>query len=74
MIVETITYACDRCGSINLVRNGTTKCGNPQYHCKDRGVYRVLKPEQGYTEEEKTQVLRAYRARVSLRGIERILG
>ncbi|MGC9398945.1 MAG: hypothetical protein ACP5HM_07395, partial [Anaerolineae bacterium] len=24
-----------------MVKNGTNKCGNPQYHCKDCGVYRV---------------------------------
>ncbi len=34
MIQETITYRCHRCGSTNIVRNGTNKCGNPQYHCK----------------------------------------
>jgi insertion element IS1 protein InsB len=74
MIIETITYDCDRCGSINLVRNGTNKCGNQQYHCHDCGAYRVLNPQQGYTDDERAQVLRAYREGVSLRGLERIFG
>lgn len=74
MIIETVTYSCARCGSINLVRNGTNKCGNPQYHCKDCGTYRVLKPQQGHTPAKKAQVLRAYRERISLRGLERVFG
>lgn len=74
MIQETITYTCERCGSPNLVRNGTNKCGNRQYHCKDCGAYRVLKPKQDYTQSFRQQVLRAARERVSLRGIERIFG
>lgn len=74
MIKETITYRCDRCGSINLVRNGTNKCGNPQYHCKDCGAYRVLKPQPRPTDADKHQVLRTYRERASLRGLERIFG
>ena len=49
MIQETPTYTCDQCGSPNLIRDGTNKCGNCQYHCKDCGIYRVLKPKQGYT-------------------------
>ncbi len=72
MIQETITYACTRCGSINISRNGTNKCGNPQYHCKDCGAYRVLTPKQGYTASQKSQILHAYRERMSLRGVERI--
>jgi hypothetical protein len=59
---------------MNLVRNGTNKCGNRQYHCKDCNAYRVLRPQPGYTEAEKAQVLRVYREGVSLRGLERIFG
>jgi hypothetical protein len=69
MIIKTITYACDRCGGINLVRNGTNKCGNRQYPWHDCGAYRVLIPQQGYPEHERAQVLRAYREGVSLRGL-----
>ncbi len=72
MIQETITYTCHTCGSINIVRNGTNKYGNPQYHCNDCGAYRVLKPKRGPSEHQKQLVLKAYRERMSLRGIERV--
>ena len=74
MIKETITYDCNRCGSINIVRNGTNKCGNRQYHCKDCGAYRVLHPYTGVSPEKRQQVLQAYRERMSLRGAERVFG
>lgn len=74
MIQETITNTCRSCGSVNIIRNGTNKCGNPQYHCKACGVYRVLKPKVRYTERDKEQVLKAYRERISLRGIQRVFG
>jgi IS1 family transposase/DNA-directed RNA polymerase subunit RPC12/RpoP len=74
MIQETVTYSCRTCGSINIIRNGTNKCGNAQYHCKDCGAYRVLKPKQGYTAEQRRQVIHAYRERMSLRGVERVFG
>jgi transposase-like protein len=72
MIQETITYTCRSCGSTNIIKNGTNKCGNPQYHCKDCGVYRVLEPKQRHSDKTYKQVLRAAQERVSLRGIERI--
>jgi insertion element IS1 protein InsB len=72
MIQETRTYTCHACGSANIVRNGTNRCGNAQYHCKDCGIYRVLKPKQVYAEAEKATVLRAGLERCSLRGVERI--
>jgi insertion element IS1 protein InsB len=72
MIQETITYTCHSCDSINIVKNGTNKCGNQQYHCKDCGVYRVLEPENQKEHPDKTKALRTYRERASLRGIERI--
>jgi insertion element IS1 protein InsB len=72
MIKEIITHRCERCGSIDLVRNGTNKCGNPQYHCKNCGAYRVLKPKQVHPARHRQTVLKAYRERMSLRGIERV--
>jgi IS1 family transposase/transposase-like protein len=72
MIQETTKFTCRSCGSANIIRNGTNKCGNPQYHCKDCGVYRVLDPKQRHSEKTREQVLRAARERVSLHGIERI--
>jgi len=72
MIQEMTKFTCRSCGSANIIRNGTNKCGNPQYHCKDCGVYRVVNPKQRHSPETREQVLRAARERVSLRGIERI--
>jgi insertion element IS1 protein InsB len=72
MIQETTTYTCRSCGSANIIKNGRNKCGNPQYHCKDCGVYRVLVPNVKHSPEKQQQVLRAALERVSLRGIERI--
>ena len=72
MIQETITHTCSRCGSPNIVRNGRNKCGNPQYYCKDCGAHRVLKPKQKHPARIRQQVLKAYRERMSLRGVERV--
>lgn len=72
MIQETRTSTCRACGSANSVRNGTNHCENAHYHGKDCGIYRVLKPRQGYSEAEKATVLRAGLERCSLRGVERI--
>ncbi len=51
MIQDTITYCCRVCGSTHIVRDGTNKCGQAQYHCKDCGAYRVLEPVTGYSAE-----------------------
>ena len=72
MIKETITYTCSRCGSPNIARNGHNKCGSPQYYCKDCGAHRVLNPKQKHPPRIREQVLKAYRERMSLRGIERV--
>ncbi len=72
MIQETITYHCHICGSPNIVRNGTNKCSNAQYHCRDCNAYRVLKPRALYAQTRKEEILRAYQERCSLRGLERI--
>jgi len=72
MIQETTTHVCRICKSTQIVKNGTNRCGNAQYHCKDCGTYRVLKPKQAYSETERQIVLRACLERCSLRGIARI--
>jgi transposase-like protein len=72
MIQETTTYACRVCKSTHSVKNGTNRCGNTQYHCKNCGAYRVLKPKQTYSETEQQTVLRACLERCSLRGIARM--
>ena len=72
MIQVTITYHCRVCGSDNIIKNGTNKCGNPQYHCKDCGAYRVLEPKRIYQQAKKDMIMRAYQERASMRGLERI--
>ena len=74
MIQLTITYRCRICGSTNIVRNGTNRCGSAQYYCKDCGTYRVLEPATGYSSRAKQQVLDTYKERASLRGLGRIFG
>ena len=74
MIQKTITYSCHSCNSINIVKNGTNKCGNQQYHCQNCGIYRVLDPKNEQEHPDKAKVLKAYRERVSLRGLVRIFG
>lgn len=46
MIQKTITYSCRVCGSENIVKNGTNRLGQQQYHCKDCGAYRVLESKR----------------------------
>ena len=72
MIQRTITYRCRVCGSRNIVKNGANKCGNQQYHCKDCKAYRVLEPKRIHAKNEKEMILRAYKERTSMRGLERI--
>ncbi len=74
MISETIIYSCRRCGSDNIVKNGTNSCGNKQYWCKDCNARLVLQPTVRYTQERKDEILAAYKERPSMRGISRIFG
>jgi len=72
MIQVAITYYCRTCGSDNIIRNGTNKCGSPQYHCRDCNAYRVLEPKCAHAAGEKETILLACKERVSMRGLERI--
>jgi len=74
MIQISITYRYRVCGSTNIVRNGTNKCGSAQYYCNDCGAYRVLEPAPGYSARAKRRVLDTYQERASLRGLGRIFG
>jgi insertion element IS1 protein InsB len=74
MIRQLLTHTCRTCGSPNIVKNGTNKSGNPQYHCKDCGAYRVLQPQEPYAAAEKAKILAACQERISLRGLERVFG
>ena len=74
MIQITITYRCRVCGSTNIVRNGTNRCGSAQYYCKDCGAHRVLELATGYSARAQRRVLDPYKERASLRGLTRIFG
>lgn len=72
MIQETITYACRRCGSPDIVKNGTNKCGSPQYYCHACGAHRTLVPKRSRAAQFKSLILKTYQERASLHGLERI--
>ena len=65
---------CKTCNSNNVVMNGFTSGGRQKYHCKECGCYRTLKTTQFYTEERKKEILKVYKERASLRGVNRIYG
>ena len=46
MIQKTITYSSRVCGSTNIVKNGTNRLGQQQYHCKECNAYRVLESKR----------------------------
>jgi insertion element IS1 protein InsB len=73
MIQVIVTYACSRCESPNVVRNGHDYKGSQKYHCKDCGRYGTLNAQQGYDALVQAQVKRGVLERVSLRGMERML-
>ena len=72
MIQTVITHHCPKCDSSNIVRNGTDYKGDQKFHCHHCGAYGTLEPQSRYSEGVKDLILRAYRERVSMRGIERI--
>src|SRR5688572_27917421 len=72
MIQASTTYTCRRCNSININKNGTNKCGNARYHCKDCGAYLVLTPKSGYRQQQKSTFLAGYPERLSLLGAQRV--
>jgi IS1 family transposase/transposase-like protein len=73
MIIETKTYTCSKCGSENIISNGSNRYKNPQYLCKDCGASRVLTPTKlGPTDEEQQAIIKTYAERSSLRGLTRV--
>lgn len=74
MIQEMRKHRCGACKSIHIIKNGTNRYGNPQYHCKDCGTYRVIEPKIVYSQAEKQTILQACQERSSLRGVQRVFG
>ena len=71
----TIQLTCRHCESENIVRNGMTSNGKQRFLCKDCGKRSRQNPQpNGYTEEEREKILRAYQERSSLRGLARTFG
>jgi len=57
-----------------MVKNGHDYKGAQKYHCKSCKRYGTLKAQRGYGQDTHAQVKRAVLERISLRGIERLLG
>ena len=70
-----VNLKCYHCQSENIVRNGKTNNGKQRYLCKDCGKMSRDDPQpNGYTPDEREQILRAYEERSSLRGLPRTFG
>lgn len=58
----------------SLPKTATTLAAPHSTTCKSCGAYLVLEPDEGYSDEEKERILRAYKERSSMRAIEHIFG
>jgi insertion element IS1 protein InsB len=65
---------CKKCGSLNTVKNGRTRHGNQQYHCRDCGVYTTTDASEQQRQEKMELVEKLHQERVSQRGIARVTG
>lgn len=74
MLLVTASKLCPRCGSENIVKNGSDYKGDQKFHCKDCGAFGTIDAIGRYSEERKEEILRAYLERCSMRGISRIFG
>lgn len=70
-----IEVKCCHCGSRNLVKNGKAPNGKQKYKCSSCGKQSRENPSpNGYTEQEREKILKAYQERSSLRGLQRVFG
>ncbi len=74
MVTGVIT--CRHCASDEVVKNGfAPNNGKQKYLCHQCGRQSRQGPSpNGYTEERKEEILRAYQERSSLRGLRRAFG
>ncbi len=71
----SITVNCRHCQSQNLIRYGRAANGKQRFLCRDCGKRSREHPTpNGYAEEQRETILRAYEERSSLRGLERTFG
>jgi transposase-like protein len=69
------TLLCRHCGSDQLIRNGHAPNGKQKFLCHACGRQSREDPRpRGYAEPERDLILRAYRERSSLRGLQRTFG
>lgn len=75
MVQVTTTVPCPHCGSDQVIRNGRASNGKQRYKCHACGRRSRENPApNGYTEERRTEILKALHERSSLRGIARTFG
>jgi len=73
-MVTKVIY-CRHCGSEDVVKNGLSPNGKQKYLCHECGRQSREDPSpNGYSEECKEEILRAYQERSSLRGLKRTFG
>jgi transposase-like protein len=66
----TKVIACPHCDSTDVVKNGFSPNGKQKYLCHLCGRQSRENPSpNGYTQERKEEILRAYQERSSLRGL-----
>jgi transposase-like protein len=71
----TIQLTCRHCASENIVRNAMTSNAKRRFLSKDCTKRSRQNPQpNGYAEEEREEILRAYQERSSLRGLARTFG
>jgi transposase-like protein len=69
-----LALTCRRCGSVNLRKNGRTKDGRQQVHCKDCTFYSTLDTLDASRAEQRATAERLYLERLSQRTIAHITG
>src|SRR5262245_55087810 len=75
LLMVTITICCQHCGSKDLVRNGYAPNGKQRYRCKScKRQSRENPAPNGYTEERREEIIKAYQERSSMRGLTRTFG
>ena len=64
---------CPKCETTSLVKNGVTSADKQKYFCNNCRCYGSLDSNR-YSEAKKEEILRVYKERSSLRGLNRIYG
>ncbi len=71
----TLAVSCSHCQTTEIVCNGATADGRQRYLCRDCGRRSTADSRpNGYTDEQRELILRAYQERSSLRGLTRTFG